>query len=71
MTDTPTPSTFMQFALELAGTAALEIVPRFQRVDVRSKSDGSPVTEADTEAERVMRERIQAKFPTHGIMGEE
>ena len=71
MTTTPKPSAFMQFALELAGTAALEIVPRFQRVDVHSKSDGSPVTEADTEAERVMRELIEVRYPTHGIMGEE
>ena len=71
MTTPPKPSAFMQFALELAGTAALEIVPRFQRVDVHSKSDGSPVTEADTEAERVMRELIEVRYPTHGIMGEE
>ncbi len=71
MPTTPKPSVFMQFALELAGTAALEIVPRFQRVDVHSKSDGSPVTEADTEAERVMRELIELRYPMHGIMGEE
>ncbi|MGB1374608.1 MAG: inositol monophosphatase family protein [Rhodothermales bacterium] len=64
-------SPYLQFALELAGTAAQEIVPRFQRTDVRSKADGSPVTEADTEAERVMRELIQARYPDHGIMGEE
>lgn len=64
-------SPYLQFALELAGTAAQEIVPLFQRTDVRSKADGSPVTEADTEAERVMRELIQARYPDHGIMGEE
>ena len=29
MPTTPKPSAFMQFALELAGTAALEIVPQF------------------------------------------
>lgn len=71
MTDTPKLSPYLQFALELAGTAALEIVPRFQRTDVRSKADGSPVTEADIEAERVMRELIRARYPEHGIMGEE
>lgn len=71
MSDTPTLSPFLQFALELAGTAAQEIIPRFQRTDVRSKADGSPVTEADTEAERVMRELIQARYPDHGILGEE
>lgn len=71
MSETPKLSPYLQFALELAGTAAQEIVPRFQRTDVRSKADGSPVTEADTEAERVMRELIQARYPDHGIMGEE
>jgi histidinol-phosphatase len=71
MTETPKLSPYLQFALELAGTAAQEIIPRFQRTDVRSKADGSPVTEADTEAERVMRELIQARSPDHGIMGEE
>jgi len=71
MSEAPKLSPFMQFALELAGTAALEIVPRFQRTDVHSKADGSPVTEADTEAERIMRELIQARYPEHGIMGEE
>ena len=71
MNDTPTLSPFLQFALELAGTAAQEIIPRFQRTDVRTKADGSPVTEADTEAERVMRELIQARYPDHGLLGEE
>lgn len=71
MSDTPKLSPYLQFALELAGTAANEIVPRFQRTAVHSKADGSPVTEADTEAERVMRELIQARYPEHGIMGEE
>ena len=35
------------------------------------KADESPVTLADREAERVMREMIEAQFPTHGILGEE
>lgn len=71
MSETPTLSPFLQFALELAGTAAQEIIPRFQNTAVRSKADGSPVTEADTEAERVMRELIRARYPDHGILGEE
>ncbi len=71
MSDTPNLSPYLQFALELAGTAAQEIIPRFQNTDVHSKADGSPVTEADTEAERVMRELIQMRYPDHGIMGEE
>ncbi len=71
MSEPKPPSIFLQFALELAGTAAQEITPRFQNTDTSIKSDGTPVTEADTEAERVMRELIIARFPDHGIIGEE
>ena len=38
---------------------------------VHTKSDGSPVTEADREAERLLRERIAGAFPDDGILGEE
>ena len=71
MSEPKSPSTLLQFALQLAGVAAAEIMPRFQQVDVRMKADGTPVTEADTEAERVMRELISTRYPEHGIMGEE
>lgn len=40
-------------------------------VQVEIKSDASPVTIADREAERVMRELITASFPEHAILGEE
>nr|WP_205965707.1 inositol monophosphatase family protein [Paraburkholderia guartelaensis] len=36
-----------------------------------SKEDKSPVTLADREVERVMREMIDASFPEHAICGEE
>lgn len=35
------------------------------------KADTSPVTAADREAEAAMRRLIEARFPTHGIYGEE
>ncbi len=35
------------------------------------KDDGSPVTELDRTVERVLRTRIEALFPEHGILGEE
>lgn len=38
---------------------------------VQLKSDVSPVTEADLEAEQVLRESISKSFPDHGIIGEE
>jgi histidinol phosphatase-like enzyme (inositol monophosphatase family) len=38
---------------------------------VDSKSDATPVTLADKEAELKLREMISARFPDHGIIGEE
>lgn len=48
-----------------------EILPRFRRVAVETKADGSPVTEADRAAERAIREEIRARFPDDAILGEE
>ncbi|ANH08829.1 histidinol-phosphatase [Shinella sp. HZN7] len=36
-----------------------------------AKSDSSPVTETDRAVERCLRERIAARFPAHGVLGEE
>lgn len=41
------------------------------KLEVEIKSDGSPVTLADKEAERVMRAAIKRTYPDHGIVGEE
>ena len=38
---------------------------------VETKSDDSPVTEADRTSELLMRSRIHERFPDHGIIGEE
>jgi len=60
------------FAHQLAELARAEIRPHFrQRIDVVSKADASPVTIADRNAEAVMRKAIEAKYPDHGILGEE
>lgn len=40
-------------------------------VDHEAKGDGSPVTRADREAEQLIRKRIEARWPDHGILGEE
>jgi histidinol-phosphatase len=40
-------------------------------LDVREKSDGSFVTDADRAIEREIRGRLAARFPDHGIVGEE
>ena len=36
-----------------------------------SKSDGTPVTRADREAETLLRSRIRAAYPDHSVLGEE
>ena len=58
-------------ACEAADAARAEIQPRYRRVPVETKEDGSPVTEADRAAERVIREVIRREFPEHAILGEE
>jgi histidinol-phosphatase len=40
-------------------------------VAVETKTDNTPVTRADREAEQTIRERISRFFPHHSILGEE
>ena len=40
-------------------------------VEADDKSDGTPVTIADRQAEEHLRKRIEETFPDHGILGEE
>jgi inositol-phosphate phosphatase / L-galactose 1-phosphate phosphatase / histidinol-phosphatase len=66
------PDELVAFGHQLADLAA-EVVARYYRaaVAVESKLDASPVTIADREAEAAMRELILARYPDHGIAGEE
>ena len=61
----------LDFALELASTAAHVILPHYLSCDVDYKKDGSEVTAADREAERAMRRLIEQRYPDHSILGEE
>ena len=64
--------TYRDFAHELADAAGAEIRPWFRRsFDVDAKADGSPVTIADRSAESAIRDLISARFPDHGMIGEE
>ncbi len=54
-----------------ADLARSEILPRFRSVAVETKGDGTPVTEADRAAERVIRKQLGEAFPEFGILGEE
>jgi histidinol-phosphatase len=61
------------YALSCLKPAEAEILKLFRRKDiaVEKKSDLSPVTLADRNAEEILRTKIARKFPGHGIIGEE
>lgn len=61
------------FILELAHASGEVIRPLFGRRDVpvELKGDLTPVTAADRGAEELMRRMINARFPAHGVLGEE
>src|SRR5215208_3798523 len=62
----------LDFALEAIWQSGRVTLGYFQTgVDVERKSDDSPVTIADKNAEQLLRKLIGAKFPDHGIIGEE
>lgn len=63
-----------RFAGRLADAARQETLPRFRAgAEIFNKARGAfdPVTAADREAERRLREMIREVYPGHGIIGEE
>lgn len=66
---------FELFALELAREAARVSLPYFRGDYAQSDKGGpgqfDPVTQADQEAEAALRRLIAARYPDHGIIGEE
>lgn len=69
---------YVSFACHLADLAGRTILPYFrQRIDVENKKNKiagggyDPVTLADKEAERAIRDEIQRVHPGHAILGEE
>jgi histidinol-phosphatase len=72
----PDPSTEIGAAVEVALAACDEAdtisLGSFRRaLKIETKPDASFVTEADTTVERAIRSRIEARFPDHGLVGEE
>jgi histidinol-phosphatase len=60
------------FAMDLADRAAGIAMAVFRGdVDVRIKADLTPVTQADTQVEAMVRERIAEAFPEDRVLGEE
>lgn len=64
-------SSDLRFALDLASMAERELLSRFPPSAIETKPDGSFVTDADRQAEAVMRACIRRSYPEHGILGEE
>lgn len=65
----------LKFAVDLAVRAGEATLPYFRSdvvvEDKRPEGRFDPVTEADRDAERVIRAGIQAAYPQHGVFGEE
>lgn len=62
----------MQTALKAADAADAVAMRHFGRkLDVEIKSDESPVTVADRQAEQAIREVIRERYPEHALYGEE
>ncbi|GJL92653.1 inositol monophosphatase family protein [Hyphococcus sp.] len=71
-------SEFSAFAEWLADAARSETLTRFRKGAAIFNKAGQipdlgfdPVTDADREAERVMRKMIESVYPSHGVLGEE
>ncbi len=63
---------WLETALAAADAAGAVIRPYFrQPVTAEMKSDDSPVTKADREAELAIRAILSARFPAFGMLGEE
>ncbi|TCV94767.1 histidinol phosphatase-like enzyme (inositol monophosphatase family) [Luteibacter rhizovicinus] len=63
---------FETFARGIVDTARELSMPHFRgAIDVSLKDDASPVTAVDRMVEAMVRERIQASYPEHGVLGEE
>ena len=62
----------LDFGVEVAWRAGRATLAHYQTgITAETKADDTPVTSADRDAERIMRELITARFPHDGLLGEE
>ena len=64
---------FASFVSRLAEKSG-EIIKRCylaENIEIDLKADATPVTQADRDAEELMRELIRKTYPEHGVIGEE
>jgi len=68
---TEKPNELLSLALALAQAAEAQIMPYYHKHTVHLKPDGSEVTEADRQAEMIMRGMISERYSNDTILGEE
>lgn len=69
---TNTYRSYLDFAIEMAWQAGQLTLGSFQTgIQPDFKADDSPVTVADRESEKLIRSRIEKRYPQHAIIGEE
>ncbi len=73
MTSPPIDQATLDTAVTLLRAAGERTLQWFRATDleVERKDDGTPVTEADKDAERFLREQLAGAFPGDGVLGEE
>ena len=63
---------FIKFIVYLCDEASKEMLPHYgSDIEIKRKSDATPVTLADQNAEKRIREILAERYPEHGIIGEE
>ncbi|MEE2768823.1 MAG: inositol monophosphatase family protein [Actinomycetota bacterium] len=69
----PVDATLVEFAVSIAREAGDLTLKRFKTpgLTITEKPDGSPVTQADLEAESLLRDLISSSYPDDAIVGEE
>ena len=72
MSALPSVAELLEVAVRAARMGGDHTLRYFRRnVGVEFKADRSPVTQADREAEQIIRDHLQQTFPLHAILGEE
>ena len=73
MSAPPIDQTTLDTAVALAQEAGRRTLQWFRSPDleIEQKGDGTPVTAADKDAERFLREQLAVAFPGDGVLGEE
>src|SRR3546814_12424619 len=73
MTPPPADPDLLAWAVELTKEAGRRTLRRFRSDDlaIEAKGDGTPVTEADKDAEAYIRAELDAAHPHDAVLGEE